>query len=121
MKILSPRAHGYIDYLVVIGFFSGPRVFEFDGIAATIAYGLAAVHLVLTLATAFPLGLVRIVPLPLHGILEFFVGVVLLGLPWAASFSGDERAKLFFLCAGACVILAFLLTDYRPDSTTPAA
>jgi len=113
MQILSPRGHGYVDYLVVIGFFSGPRVFEFDGVAATIAYVLAGAHLVLTLATAFPLGLVRIVPFPLHGIIEFFVGVVLLGLPWAAGFSGNEMAKLFFLCAGATVILAFLVTDYR--------
>jgi hypothetical protein len=72
MQILSPRAHGYVDYLVVIGFFAGPRVFEFDGVPATIAYVLAGAHLVLTLATAFPLGLVRIVPFPLHGIIEFF-------------------------------------------------
>jgi hypothetical protein len=118
MNILSPRAHGYIDYLVVIGFFSGPRVFEFDGVAATIAYTLAAVHLVLTLATDFPLGLARIIPFPLHGIIEFFVGVVLLGLPWVASFSGDETAKLFFLCAGASVILVFLLTNYRATPRT---
>jgi len=112
LKILSPRGHGYIDYLVVIGFFSGPRVFELEGSAATASYALAAIHLAVTVLTDFPLGLVRAIPFPLHGILEFFVSIVLFALPWILGFSGVESARLFYLGAGAAVLLAFLITDY---------
>jgi len=112
MKILSPRAHGYIDYLVVVGFVGGPAVFGFDGLPMNIAYGLAVVHLLLTSVTAFPMGLVKLVPFPLHGLLEFAVAIVLFALPWIAGFSGVEMARNFYVGAGASVLAAFLITDY---------
>lgn len=112
MKILSPRAHGYVDYLVVAWFLGGPGVFEFGGLAATIAYVLAAVHLLLTIATDFPMGLVKLVSFPLHGLIEVGVVILLFALPWVAGFSGDEVAKNFYVAAGAGVLLVFLITDY---------
>ena len=112
MRILSPRAHGYVDYLVVAWFLAGPNVFEFGGLAATIAYVLAGVHLLLTITTAFPLGLVKLVPFPLHGLIEVGVAILLFALPWVAGFSGDEIAKNFYVGAGAAVLVAFLITDY---------
>lgn len=112
MKILSPRAHGYIDYLVVVGFLGGPAVFELDGLPATIAYVLAVVHLLLTSVTDFPMGLVKLVPFPLHGLIEFAVSIVLFALPWVAGFSDVEMARNFYVGAGASVLLAFLISDY---------
>ena len=112
MKILSPRAHGYVDFLVVIGFIGGPAVFEFEGLPKTIAFALAVVHLLLTTTTNFPMGLVKLVPFPLHGLLEFAVSIVLFALPWLAGFSGDAMARNFYVGAGASVLLAFLITDY---------
>ncbi len=116
MNILSPRGHGYVDYLVVIGFFAGPSVFELEGTPATVAYALAAIHLVLTLATDFPLGLVRAIPFPLHGLIEFAVSAILIALPWILGFSGDEHARCFYVGAGASVLAVFLLTDYRKSA-----
>ena len=112
MKLLSPRAHGYVDYLVVAWFLAGPNVFQFGGLAATIAYVLAGVHLLLTVATNFPLGLVKVVPFPLHGLIEVGVAVLLFALPWVAGFSIDEVAKNFYVGAGAAVLVVFLITDY---------
>jgi hypothetical protein len=112
MKILSPRAHGYVDYLVVAWFLAGPNVFEITGLAATIAYALAGVHLLLTIATNFPLGFLKLIPFPLHGLIEVGVAVLLFALPWVAGFSGDEVAKNFYVGAGAGVLVVFLITDY---------
>lgn len=112
MKILSPRAHGYVDYLVVIGFVGGPAVFDLEGLPLRIAHVLALVHMLLTSVTDFPMGLVKWLPFPLHGILEFAVAIGLFALPWIAGFSGDEHARHFYVGAGACVLLAFLITDY---------
>lgn len=112
MKILSPRAHGYVDYLVVAWFLVGPNIFELAGLAATIAYALAGVHLLLTIATNFPMGLLKLVPFPMHGLIEVGVAVLLFALPWVAGFSGDEVAKNFYIGAGAGVLVVFLITDY---------
>jgi hypothetical protein len=113
MSILSPRVHGCVDYLAVIGFAAAPSVFALEATPATLAYTLSGVHLVLTLATDFPLGLVRAIPFPLHGLIEFAVAVVLLALPWVFGFAADEHARVFCIGASASVLAVFLLTDYR--------
>jgi hypothetical protein len=113
MKVLSPRGHGYIDYLVVLGFLGAPDVVGMDGTPVTVCYVLAGVHLLLTVATDAPFGLVRAIPFPLHGILEFFVSVVLMGMPWLLGVAGDPNLRNFFIGSGAFVLLVFLITDYR--------
>jgi hypothetical protein len=113
MAVLGPRAHGCVDYLTVAGFCAAPSLFGLEATPATIAYTLSGVHLVLTLATDFPLGIVRIVPFPLHGMIEFAVAIALLALPWVFGFSADQHARVFCIAASACVLAVFLLTDYR--------
>lgn len=113
MAILGPRAHGCVDYLAVVGFGAAPSVFDLEATSATLAYTLSAVHLVLTLATDFPLGLVRAVPFPLHGLIEFAAAIVILALPWLFGFSADVPARTFYVGASACLLAVFLLTDYR--------
>jgi hypothetical protein len=112
MKILSPRAHGYVDYLVVAWFLAGPSVFGLAGLAATIAYALAVVHLLMTIATNFPMGLLKLIPFPLHGLIEVGIAVLLFALPWMAGFYGDATAKDFYVGAGAGVLVVFLISDY---------
>jgi len=112
MKILSPRAHGYLDVLAVIGFLAGPRILEFEGTPATIAYALGGLHMLVTLATDFPFGVAKVLPMPLHGLIEFAVSILLFAMPWIAGFAEVEPARCFFLGAGAFVLLAFLITDY---------
>jgi hypothetical protein len=113
MKVFSPRGHGYIDYLVVLGFLGGPTVFGLQGPPEVACYVLACVHLLLTIATDAPFGLVRAIAFPLHGILEFFVSIALMAMPWLLGFHADEVARNFYIGSGACVLLAFLITDYR--------
>lgn len=115
MKIISPRAHGVLDYLVVILFLAAPGLFGFIGVPATVAYLLAAAHLLLTLATNFPLGVVKLIPLPVHGVVEISVAVVLLLLPWLAGFAGVPAERNFYLVMGVLIGASWLLTDYAGD------
>jgi len=112
MKILDPRSHGLIDFALAAAFLAAPRVLGFDTRLAAIAYGVSALHLVLTLATRFPPGLARVIPFPLHGLIEFAEGVVFIALPWAAGFSGNENGRTLFVGAGLGVLVVFLITDY---------
>jgi hypothetical protein len=113
MKILSPRGHGYIDYLVVLGFLAAPQVLELQGTPVAACYAVACVHLVLTVATKAPWGVLRAIPFPLHGIVEFFAAVALMALPWLIGAAGDPAVKHFFIGSGLFVIAVFLITDYR--------
>lgn len=114
---LSPSAHGLVDYMTVLVFALAPTLFQFDGIPALLAYGLAGVHLVLTLSTRFPMGMFDGIPLRAHGALELVVSVALIILPWVAGFI-QPGAQWFFPFMGIFVFLVWLLSDY--GRLTPA-
>lgn len=114
MKILNPRVHGYIDYLAVLYFLAAPSLFGFTGLPATIFYVLAAAHLILTLLTAYPLGVVKIIPFPLHGAIELLAGIALVALPWLLGFANsDVLARNIYVASGAVLFVAWLVTDYK--------
>ena len=56
MKPITPSTHGYLDYVTVAVFLLAPKLLGFEGLPALLSWTLAGVHLVLTLATDFPLG-----------------------------------------------------------------
>ena len=111
MKILSPTQHGYLDYLTVVIFLLAPSLIGLTGMAGTIAYLLAGIHLAMTLVTDFPLGVVKKLPFPIHGWVERIVGPVLVLLPFAFGFDG--AAKAFYIVIGIVIIFVGLLTDYH--------
>lgn len=114
MKILNPRVHGYIDYLAVLYFLAAPSLFGFTGLPATIFYVLAAAHLILTLLTAYPLGVVKVIPFPLHGAIELLAGVALVALPWLLGFANsDVLARNVYVASGVVLFIAWLVTDYK--------
>ena len=84
-----------------------------SGASAIISYVLAAVHLALTLTTAFPMGVVKVIPFPVHGTLELIVSIALLALPWLAGFADQAAARNFYVGAGVVIFLVWLTTDYR--------
>lgn len=113
MKILSPKVHGILDYVVVVAFALAPTLFHFSQLPAVISYALAVIHLLLTLTTAFPLGVVKWIPFTIHGSLELIVSVALVVLPWVAGFAGEAAARLYFVSSGVVIFVVWLLTDYK--------
>jgi hypothetical protein len=53
MKVISPRIHGYLDFLTVVIFLLAPTLLGLSQLSAILAYGLAVVHLIVTLASDF--------------------------------------------------------------------
>ena len=107
--LLSPRVHGVLDYVTVAVFALAPALLGLDGLAATASYALAAIHLAMTLATAFPLGVVSAVPFRLHGTVELVVGVALVALGLALF---DGAGQAFFIAMGAVILAVWAATDY---------
>ena len=113
MKILSPRVHGYLDYAYVGLFLLAPTLFGFGGLAATICYVLAIAHAGMTLMTAFPLGIVKVIPFTVHAGIEVAMVVLLLAAPFLLGFSNIPAARNFYIAAGALLGVVWLTTDYK--------
>ena len=118
MKILSPRIHGYLDYVVVITFLAAPTLLGLSGIPAVISYALSIIHLAVTLLTDFPLGIIKAIPLKLHSTIEFLVSFTLIALPWLLGFASVIPARNFYIVvAGVVIFIAWLVTDYKAEKT----
>ena len=114
MNLLTRSQHAYVDVAIVIIFALAPLLFGLEGGAATLAYVVAGVHLAMSLLTAgLPMAPGRLIPLPLHGLIEAAVGVILGLIGWLAF---DETAQAFYLVMAAVILLVFAVSPYLPDS-----
>jgi hypothetical protein len=118
MRILSPRIHGVIDLITVAVLVLGSIVVGLGGSPLAIALTLAAVHLLMTLLTDFPMGVWKRIPFFVHGIVELVVGIGLLILPSYAGYSPGSPARRFYLAMGAVILIVWALTAYRGRTTT---
>lgn len=114
MKILSPRVHGYLDYLTVVIFLIAPILLGLEGLSAIIAYVLAAIHLLMTILSDFSLGFAKLIPFKKHGWVETVVGPIVLLLPFIVGLY--ETARIFYITMGIIIIVVSLITDYKQAS-----
>ena len=115
MKVISPRIHGYFDFLTVFIFLLAPTLLGLGQLPAMLAYGLAVVHLIVTLASDFPFGVVKLIPFTVHGWIERMVGPLLIAIPFILNFSDEEVARNFYIAMGIIIIVAGILTDYQAE------
>ncbi|MBY0475338.1 MAG: hypothetical protein K2Q13_09805 [Nitrosomonas sp.] len=113
MKVISPRMHGYLDFLTVFIFLLAPTLLGLSQLPAMLAYSLAAVHLMVTLASDFPFGVVKLIPFTIHGWIERLVGPSLIALPFILGFADEETARNFYIAVGLIIIVVGMLTDYQ--------
>jgi len=72
MKIISASFHAVIDYLFVLILIVAPMLLHLGDNVSTISYVFAAIHLVLTLLTNNTGGIIKVIPLRIHGVIDFF-------------------------------------------------
>ncbi len=115
MKVISPRIHGYLDFLTVVIFLLAPTLLGLSQLSAILAYGLAVVHLIVTLASDFPFGVVKLIPFTIHGWIERMVGPLLIAVPFILNFADEEAARNFYIAMGIIIIIVGVLTDYQAE------
>ena len=89
MNLINTRVHGILDYLVGFMLIASPWIFGFGrGGAETwvpVAQGAAAV--LYSLLTNYELGLVRLISMRIHLVLDLLGAVLLAFSPWIFGFS----------------------------------
>ena len=113
MKILSSKIHGIIDYLFVIFLAASPSIFKMEMPLSCIAYGLGAVHLLLTLLTKFELGLIKVIPFRIHGLIELVVAIALGSLATWYRSKGNDFGFYYFMGLALAILVVFNLTDFK--------
>jgi hypothetical protein len=104
MRFINPSAHGVLDYVVVVAIVLVSIAVGLSGLAAALAYLMAAALLVMTLITAFPPGALKLLPLPVHSRMELLMGMSLLVCPWIFGFADDPMAINVFVASGFALL-----------------
>jgi hypothetical protein len=113
MKIISSKAHGILDYATAAFLLLAPTLFKMEGDLCTITYVLGAVHLTLTALTDFEVGLIKVIPFRIHGLIEVVVAVGLAAL--AFWFYNNENAFgfYFYMALAVIIMIVFILSDFK--------
>jgi len=89
MRFLPTSLHGAIDYLWGIALITTPWIFGFTDVTAAkwvaIAFGAGAI--LYSALTAYELGLLKLLPMSLHLILDGIGGILLAASPFLFGFS----------------------------------
>ena len=120
-RILNPTLHGALDYLLAAAFIAAPALLDFPYPAAMLAYISSVLYIGACLFTRYPLAIVGMIPLPLHGVLESAMALAWIAMPWLFGFEYIAAARNFFVLAGAALLGAALVTRYRSTGRTSAA
>lgn len=110
MKIIDSKTHGYLDYimgilLIMLPFLVDSGTQEPESI---VLFVLGAAMLLLSLATNYELGAIRVIPMSVHLTMDVLSGILLAGSPWLFGFA--DRVFLPHLVLGLLEIGAGLMT-----------
>jgi hypothetical protein len=113
LKVLNPTLHGALDYGLALAFIFLPGVLGFGNFAANLSQIIGVAYLGTSLVTRYPLGALKLIPFPLHGVIESIMAAAWIALPWVLGFADDAPARNFFVVAGIGLLAVAALTDYR--------
>lgn len=105
--------HGIIEYVAGALFVLAPFIFGFDENAATaLSIIVGVVILLIALATEYPAGVVRSLPLPAHIVLDYVLGVFLIASPFLFGFDDDTGPFAFFVIVGVAHLVITTITRF---------
>jgi hypothetical protein len=112
-KILNPTIHGVLDYALALAFLVAPAWLGFTDTAASLSYIIGVTYIAASLLTKYPLGVIKMIPFPVHGVLETIMAACWIVMPWVFGYAADMAARSFYVIAGIGLLVVALLTDYK--------
>lgn len=105
------RVHGIIDYVVAVILIVAPFVLGFadGGPAQWVPILIGLLTIASSLLTRYELGVVRVIPMPGHLLIDILAGIVLLVSPWLFGFA--DRIWWPHALFGVLYIVTPLLTQ----------
>lgn len=118
-RSIGAVSHGILDYALAILLVIGPSISGFNGRQATWCYLFAAVLFALAVVTRYPLGIVKIIGLAIHGFVELLLAISLIAAPWYGGFIAGVHSRNFYWLMGVMMLVLWFLTDFRGIRNRP--
>lgn len=118
MEVMSTRTHGKVDYAIAFILLIAPRIFMWSSDAANAMNILGAVLLAWALLARYEYGLIKIVPVRAHLILDVVLAVAQLGAAYVLVHSTDSAqtvAALITLIFTGIITLINVTATWRQD------
>jgi hypothetical protein len=112
-RSIGAVSHGILDYALAILLLAAPSVVGFAGIQARWAYIFGGVLLVMAIVTRYPLGIIKIVGLGIHGFVELLLALCLIAAPWYGNFARGVLSRNFYVMLGLLMLVLWFITDFR--------
>ena len=112
MKLLNSKTHGIVDYFFVLFLWASPILFHLPEKTALFIYVLGTIHLLLTVATNFKFGIIKLIPFQFHGWIELIVSIALVGIAFYFESLEGILARNFCLAVAVLVFATWLVTEY---------
>jgi hypothetical protein len=110
MGLISARTHGIVDYAAIVWLAITPRLVGFGVASTAVSLTASMVILLIAITTLYPLGLLRVVPLAGHLVMDYLLGALLVASPWLFGFSPLDPGGPFVVGAGVSILATALMT-----------
>jgi len=115
VKFLPAWFHAIADYGVGIALVVGAALTSSapdKAVATGIVVGV--VVLAVSMLTKYPLGVVKVLPFPVHSAGDYLAALLLIAGPFVVGFDGSSGGlTVFYVIAGAAVLAVSLVTNYQ--------
>jgi hypothetical protein len=112
-RSIGAVSHGILDYALAILLLVAPSVVGFAGVQSKWAYIFGGLLLVMAILTRYPLGIIKIVGLGIHGFVEILLAICLIAAPWYGNFARGVLSRNFYVMIGLLMLVLWFLTDFR--------
>jgi hypothetical protein len=114
VKLLPAWFHAIADYAVAALLIAVPLIVGGAGKAVAAGVVVGVVVLVVSMATKYPLGVVKVLPFTVHSAGDYAAAALLVLAPFALGFSSTETGlAVFYVAAGIAVLAVSLVTNYQ--------
>jgi hypothetical protein len=100
------------DIYIICMLFMAPILWGMTGAPRSIIWSLCLIHFLVVLTSKFSYGIVKVLPMQVHGFLELIVGLALPFMPYTFGFADQPDARHFFFGASFALLVFWFLTDY---------
>jgi hypothetical protein len=127
IRFLPTKIHGVLDYLVGVALILAPTIFQFastGGAAVWVPRILGVGLIAYSLVTRYEWGVLKVVSMPYHLVIDAVAAIVLAASPFVFGFSNHSaNVWLPHVVVGITVLLVVLVSKTRPgtrSATSPA-
>lgn len=112
MRFIPTSVHGIIDYLFGVLMLALPWLIDMHPGESTIFYSVGILVFIYSLITKYELGLIHVLSMPAHLIIDLLLGVGLIAAP--ILLHAEFVVPIYFLLPGLFAIIASLTTKRQP-------